>query len=106
MIRVLVRRSGETILSIRAEGHAGYAESGLDIICAGVSAVMQVLEVGVLEVIGTEGARVRKIPEKGIMEVSVPEPSDEKTQVLFRTVYVSLEGVQSSYPGYLEISEV
>lgn len=106
MIRVSVRRSGDSILLIRAEGHAGYAESGLDIICAGVSALMQALEVGVLEVLGTEGALVKKIPEKGLMEVSVPEPSDEKTQVLFQTVYASLEGVRSSYPGYLEISEV
>lgn len=106
MIRVRVRRSGNDILSIGAEGHAGYADSGLDIICAGVSALMQALEVGVLEVLATQGAHIQKIPEKGLMEVTVPEPSDEKTQVLFRTILVSLEGIHNSYPGYLEISEV
>lgn len=106
MILVSVRRSGSHILSIRVEGHAGYAESGLDIICAGVSALMQALEIGVLEVVGTESALVNKNPEKGIMEVSVAESPDEKIQVLFRTICISLEGIQSAYPGYLEISEV
>lgn len=106
MIRVSVRRRGEAIASIRVEGHAEYADSGLDIICAGVSALMQALEIGVVEVVRSDGADVIKLPEEGLMEVGVPENSDEMTQVLFRTVHASLQGIERSYPGYLEISEV
>lgn len=106
MIRVSVRRRGEAFASIRVEGHSGYAESGLDIICAAVSALMQALEIGIVEVVRAHGAGVIKLPEEGLMEVAVSGIPDERIQVLFRTIYVSLLGIDKSYPGYLEISEV
>ncbi len=106
MIKVSVCRQGEVFLSIKVEGHAGYADSGLDIICAGVSVLMQALEIGVIEVVRSPGARIIKDSEEGLMEVSVSASSSSETQILFQTVYVSLLGIQSSYPGYLEISEV
>lgn len=39
MIKITVRKD-----YIKAEGHAGYGESGKDIVCSGVSTLLQTLE--------------------------------------------------------------
>jgi uncharacterized protein YsxB (DUF464 family) len=48
MINVTMTESGKK-LSLRIEGHAGYAEEGKDIICASVSILASVFAVTILE---------------------------------------------------------
>ena len=43
MIRITYREAKENVLKLRAEGHAGYAPKGQDIVCAAVSTLMQAL---------------------------------------------------------------
>lgn len=43
MIRITYRETKENVLKLRAEGHAGYAPKGQDIVCAAVSTLMQAL---------------------------------------------------------------
>ncbi len=40
MIHIQVRKKKDEILSLQVSGHAGYAEKGEDIVCAGVSAIL------------------------------------------------------------------
>ena len=40
MIHVSVGMWDEHIISIQCKGHAGYAESGKDLVCAGVSSIL------------------------------------------------------------------
>ena len=41
MIKITIIKNGDNVTAISCEGHSGYAESGSDIVCAGVSVLTQ-----------------------------------------------------------------
>ncbi|NPV72015.1 MAG: ribosomal-processing cysteine protease Prp [Firmicutes bacterium] len=54
-MRITVGRDERSdIVTVRAEGHSGYAPSGSDIVCAAVSAVVQTAVLGVRQAAGCE----------------------------------------------------
>lgn len=54
MIQVTYNEAGDEMI-LRAEGHAGYAEKGKDIVCAAVSVLMQTLACSVGTCMGNDG---------------------------------------------------
>lgn len=54
MIQVTYNEVGDEMI-LRAEGHAGYAEKGKDIVCAAVSVLMQTLACSVGTCMGNDG---------------------------------------------------
>ena len=54
MIQVIYNEVGDEMI-LRAEGHAGYAEKGKDIVCAAVSVLMQTLACSVGTCMGNDG---------------------------------------------------
>lgn len=90
-------------MRITAEGHAGYAEYGKDIVCAGVSALIQSLHPALLErgIIHT----VHTTKEPNRMEVKA-EPECEQRYpciVAFETVLAGLKEITGAYPEYVSI---
>lgn len=90
-------------MTIKAEGHAGYAEYGKDIVCAGVSALMQSLHPSLLE----RGIRhtMHMVMEPNHIEVKA-EPECEQQYpclVVFETVLAGLKEIARAYPNYVSI---
>ena len=50
MTAIIVEKANGKILSVEASGHTGYAESGEDIVCAALSAIIQTAALGLTEV--------------------------------------------------------
>ena len=67
MIEITIDRKK---LSIRVSGHAGYAEKGKDIICAGVSALVQ-----------TWAKCVMMFQDKGFLDMSEVSVEDGKADI-------------------------
>lgn len=61
------------IVHFSVSGHSGYAEEGSDIVCAAVSACVQMLEICIAEAIGEEKASFNI---KGDADISYSVPED------------------------------
>ena len=106
MIQVGLRRDSQgRIRQLSCSGHARFdPEGGVDIVCAGVSALLGALAIGLTEVVG---APVSLEGGEGRMRVRIParmEPSQsEQVQVLLETTVRALEQLQENYGGFLKI---
>jgi hypothetical protein len=102
------RKPDGTIAGFRLTGHAGYAEAGRDIVCAGVSAVA----------IGTVNAAeallgVRLVdgaPKRGTLEAAVPDGLSgrrgEDLQLLLEAMVHMVRDIESHYGSHVRVSEI
>lgn len=90
MIAVNVRMDGITI-----EGHAGYAEPGKDIVCAGVTALVQTLALSLDRL--APGETVCSM-EPGSATIRYTSLS-EKGRLLVCSFFVGIEAVAAAYPN-------
>ena len=99
-----MRRDPEgEIRSLRCSGHAAFnIEGGVDIVCAGVSALMGALVLGLTKVVGID------IPAEdgdGLLGVSIPPDitAEQKrsAQVLLETAVLSLAELAQNYKGFV-----
>ena len=91
-------------MMIKAEGHAGYAEYGKDIVCAGVSALMQTLRPALLER-GIRNTRYMITSGESRIEVKAEPECEERYPclVVFETVLAGLKEIARAYPDYVSI---
>lgn len=104
MITVIVEKKQGLIKQISVDGHADYAESGSDIVCAGVSAV----------VIGNLNA-IDELGEDVVFDISANEDitghityrsleSTDKEQLILKAMLISLKSIEDSYSEYITIN--
>lgn len=88
----------------RVEGHAGWAESGKDIVCAAVSALAIGAENGLSEV---AGAVQESSSEGGFLEVTLkPELGDKariQAEAIIDAMVLALARISERYPGRIVI---
>lgn len=94
MIVVYVTTDGLT-----ADGHAGYAEAGNDIVCAGISALVQSL-VYSLEALTSDRIRYQIGP--GHMEVKYKDLS-EQGRLLVDSFFIGVSDIAAAYPEYVQL---
>ena len=100
------RRPDGTLIGYRAEGHSGYAESGADIVCAGVSALTQSTLNGLQNVL--KAPVMFEIDDKmGLLEAKLmPEATHtqvKEAQLLLQTLLQGLQAIERSYPRNVRI---
>ncbi|MEW6104034.1 MAG: ribosomal-processing cysteine protease Prp [bacterium] len=103
MIRIEILRDNEKrIISFSASGHSFYKKKGEDIICAGVSAILQTAILGLSEYLNL-ALNVKR--EDGFLDVRlVLKPSPEALSIL-ETMRLGIYGIAEKYPNYIEIIE-
>lgn len=94
MIVVEVDKQGITV-----DGHAGYAESGYDIVCAAVSVLAQNLIVSLNEFTND---RITHVQHDGHVRVDFKDLS-ERGQLLVDSFFIGICGIANAYPEYLAI---
>lgn len=107
MIRILLKRDRSgSIRSFSVEGHAGFAEYGQDIVCAGVSAIT-VGTVNSAEAL--LGVQLECEIKDGLLQASVPGGLEGdkpgKLQLLLESMLVMLRSIEESYGDYIVIKE-
>lgn len=105
MTTVLFLKRGHAYVGFAAMGHAGYAKSGEDIVCAAVSAVTQSALAGLSSVLGLS-VSVRMRPQTGYMRVRlshVPRIHVHAAQTLLRTLHLYLLALQAEHPGNIRV---
>ena len=89
-------------------GHSGYAESGSDIVCAAISAVVSMTEATINDVCGAK-AKVRvKDQENARITLTLPASCDEEesVQAVLAGMMLTLLSMRDDYPDYIEVLEV
>ena len=102
MIRITLHLAGDEITGFECRGHAGYAESGSDIVCAAVSILTTTCANALESVAGV-------IPEveakEGRMRLDLPAGAGHDAQVILLSMLQGLRDVAESYPQYLQLNE-
>lgn len=104
MIKFKVERNAEgKIVRLKITGHAGYAESGFDIVCAAVSTACT------MAINGIEELKLADITYKqndGFLEAKIPENREEGADVLLDSLMITIYEIAKQYKKYLFILEV
>ena len=95
------------IAGFSVSGHSGYAEAGQDIVCAAVSAVVEMAEATINDVCGAK-AKVRVKEEDARITLTLPAVCDEEEsiQAVLAGLLLYLCNLRDEYPDYIEVLEV
>ena len=108
MIKILVLKDKQNIITIEATGHSCYAEFGSDIVCSAVSTLTQNLILGLEEVVKI---KPNYIIDEEIPHLMVSLPNDltkeqsRDAQILMQSTYLGLRNLSNSYKKYISIKE-
>ncbi len=103
MVEVRIRKdSRDRLSSFFASGHAGWAESGEDVVCAAVSTVLQAAWLGLSEVARID-VDVKR--EGGKLTVTWPDRSrdDRAVNAIVATAALSVERIAAQYPEHVRV---
>jgi uncharacterized protein YsxB (DUF464 family) len=92
-------------LSLEVNGHAGYAEPGKDIVCAGISALVLALPAQ-FDHMGIK-YKLDMDEQKGLLKVNA-RPSSQMRYIcytVFNTIYAGLVALAQHYPEYVKIKK-
>ena len=97
----------DRITGFSISGHSGYAESGSDIVCAAISAVVTMAEATINDVCGAK-AKVRVKEEDARITLTLPTSCDEEeaVQAVLAGMMLTLLSMRDDYPDYIEVLEV
>ena len=95
------------ITGFTVSGHSGYAESGQDIVCAAISAVVAMAEATINDVCGAK-AKVRVKEADARITLTLPAVCDEEesVQAVLAGMLLYLCNLRDAYPDYIEVLEV
>ena len=100
------RRPDGALVGYRCEGHTGYARSGSDIVCAGVSALTQATLNGLQNVLKapvTSAIDDRTALIEATLKPEVTENQLQQAQLLLETLLQGLQAIERSYPRNVRI---
>lgn len=81
-LKFIQDKSGNFV-AFRMQGHAGYAAEGNDIVCAALSACVQLFEQSVVELLGEEKGSFTADEKTTEISFSLPDVDDEKKKVFY-----------------------
>ncbi len=90
------------LVGFRIRGHAGFAEYGQDIVCAGASAIAQAAVLGLKDTLGSSVSFQR---EPGFLEVHISQEScGTASQAILRALELGLLSISREYSGYVDVT--
>ncbi len=108
MTSVEILRDAEgKICEFRSHGHTGYAEAGQDLVCAGVSSILQTAVLGLEEYLKLK-TKVEIEKEKGYLSCQLERDIflNREIDAILETMVLGLRAMEREYPEYLRVEEV
>ena len=104
MITVTIYRTKNEISGFIIEGHSGYAEEGMDIVCASVSILSYTALNSINLVAGIEPENISYDVDEhtGLMSLRTLVNND-KTDVIYRSFMVGIELLLEDYSDYITL---
>ena len=99
----VLKDQNEQYIGFECIGHAGYAEAGEDIVCAGVS-VLVINTVNSLSRFTKEKFKTELDEETGRIGIRFCHPAGHDARLLVDSMVLGLQGVQENYgAGYITL---
>ena len=105
MIAIALTRRLANYTGFAAEGHSGYAEAGQDILCAAVTAAVQLLECQLGDVLNLS-PRVETCEERARISLSLPACNVAAAQPALRAFALVARQWADRYPDHISFQEV
>jgi len=93
------------IVTFQVEGHAGFGDSGEDLVCAAVSVLTQTAVLGLdhhlsasPEVEVDKGRLLCRLPHLTVKDA-------ERAEVILRTMYLGLMAIAEEYDQYIQVKK-
>lgn len=106
MVEVTVlKNSLDEVFSLQVEGHAGYADSGQDIVCSAVSVLTINTVNSIMHILGV---KLEPKSELGILTCQFPKQDDqqlqEKMQLLLQSMVLGLRTIEDNYRDFIRFN--
>lgn len=97
MTHVTIYRNQENAFTgFLCEGHAGYADAGEDIVCAGISTLV-INTVNSIEALTATQILADAEEESGTVHVKLLSDCDDQAELLINAMILGLQGIQTNY---------
>ncbi len=108
MVKVIIYKRNDFIYSFKVNGHSGYAESGKDIVCAGISAIVQTAVMGLNKFCGEEFVKI-DINDGNLDCVLLCDKLSvakcKKSNVIIETMLLGLKSIELDHKNHLKVIE-
>ena len=92
----VVQTKDKQIRAFQVAGHAGYAESGQDIVCSAVSA-LTITTINSLEAFTTQSFEIDQDEEDGVITVNFLEDLNHDAALLMNSLILGLKSIENEY---------
>ena len=97
MTHITIYRNQKNVFTgFYCEGHAGYANAGDDIVCAGISTLV-INTINSIEVLTDTEILADAEQESGTIHVNFPSGCDKQAKLLVDAMILGLQGIQKNY---------
>jgi len=108
MTKIEVFKDCDQIKVIKITGHANYSQAGSDIVCAGVSAIIDTVVVGIKNQLGINVLKTQDEKNAKII-LEVPEKLNHETlkkiDLILNIAVDGLRSLMNEYENFIEIKE-
>ena len=101
-VRFYQNDQGE-ILGFQTIGHAGYAQSGEDIVCAGISALVT-NALNSIEKFTNDNQIIECDEDRGIIRMKIKGDRSKEAQLLLKSSYLGLKSIEEVHDRYIKVS--
>lgn len=109
MTDIQLKRINGSIVEVTASGHTGYGESGEDIVCAGLSTLIQSALLGLLSV-AKINVKYTVNKETGSLRFTLPNDLTEQERhdadVILNTMLCGINDFYTEYSDYINLEVI
>ncbi len=109
MTDITITRKNNSIVEVTASGHTGYGVSGEDIVCAGVSTLIQSALLGLLQV-AQINVHYKVDEDKGSLKFTLPEKltaaERHDADVILNTMLCGLNDFYTEYSDFINLEVI
>lgn len=103
MVKIRIEREDSKIRQFFAEGHTAFRKKGEDIVCAGISSILQTAILGLTDYLKVDLALRKEI---GDMSVRLKNPPTKEVEAILEAMLLGLREIEKEYPDRVKIIEV
>ena len=102
MSNISIFKANDTYEGIRIEGHAGYAEAGYDIVCAGIS-VLIINFINSIDSFTDDKFVVKEDEERGLIEFKFENRPSKEALLFFKSLIMGLEDLEKENKDFISL---
>lgn len=101
MTKILFKKN-QFLYAVECQGHTGFANSGEDILCSAISALVQSTFLGLTKVLKLN-VNFNRNDKKGVFEFAIDVKQAQQAETLMETLYLSLKDIEIGNEKFMKV---